>query len=113
MNCVNGVWRQVVRPSGQWYNVANYINQNYAGHNFTDHDMFVNAISNGTACGTLNNDYSAIAIVNGAMVASNVENNVDYYKQHTMSFFVPAGTDYQITWSRYKCNTQTVVWEYR
>ncbi|WNL48549.1 shufflon system plasmid conjugative transfer pilus tip adhesin PilV (plasmid) [Dyella sp. BiH032] len=114
MNCQNHAWVKVkIGGNHQWYVVANYVNGNFTGHNYTNDDMFVSATSNGTSCGTQNNDYYAVAVVQGIQVASNIENNVNYYHQKSIGFMVPPGQDYQILWTRYLCNTQTAVYEYR
>jgi hypothetical protein len=75
--------------------------------------MWVMTFSQGYNCGPNNNDYGAMGYVNGNLVATNVENNVNYYHSKSMSFAVPAGGSYSVVWSQYICNTQTTIWEYR
>lgn len=110
--CVNGVWRGAGGGARSWSVVANYINSNYNGHNWTDHDMEVSAYSNGTSCGNLNNDFNAYGYVNGLQVAATATNNTAGFQQFSMDFTVPSGSDYSIQWhGSFRCNTQTVVLE--
>ena len=74
--------------------------------------MTVQVTAQGTTCGTLNNSYGVQASVNGLGVATSVDFNNDSYKSGTMSFPVPNGGTFQITYVNNGCNTQYSIFEY-
>jgi len=113
MACIWGNWQQISGDSYNYYWKGQYVNQTVNGSNPTSHTMWVMTFSQGYNCGPNNNDYGAMGYVNGNLVATNVENNVNYYHSKSMSFAVPAGGSYSVVWSQYICNTQTTIWEYR
>jgi hypothetical protein len=74
--------------------------------------MTVLVQSQGDACGASNNSYGATAVVNGNQVAVDVDYNNADYKAKTMTFPVPNGGSFYITYQNNGCNTLSTIWEY-
>lgn len=111
LDCVNGIWAST-GTNGAWHWVGSYLNTVYNGGNNSGHTMTVNVWGQGSSCGTQNNSYGFIASVNGLEVGAMVDFNNDYYKAGTISFPVPNGSSFQISYTNNGCNTQYTVVEY-
>lgn len=109
--CTSGLWADM-SSNGAYHYVGQTLNQDYSGSNHSGHTMFVLVSSQGDACGTTNNAFGSIGYVNGSQVATNIDWNQTYYKSLSMTFPVPNGSTFEVTYSNFQCNTLSTIWEY-
>ena len=97
--CQSGIWGKQKNQMPGYYQNLGVASGTYYGHNPNPVAVIIQAT--GGACG---NKYSLTATVSGVgVVASNIDNNNEWWKGTSISFPVPAYTSYQISSYPFEC----------